>query len=371
MKTLNELGRAAQSYDQINKVVEFMRLAIAIGGSRRMADPIRMRARTFSPRLDTILGDHNSVFEMTPTQLADFKKAAASVGDTVDTSWASPLAAYKVVADAFVESMRNYGAFDALLPFMRILPLHSRTGIITTGFVGGTPGQNVPKPVTKLAVAATTLEENKATVITALTDELLRFEMASVNDLQRELASALAVATDTRFIDILTASATTFGSSGVTAEHIRNDLRAALTLLTTGVRSKLFLIVPPGLAKVLSVLYDEAGAQAFPGALYNGGQISGIPIVVSDAASSTSVLLVDAAQIAASSETVTLSSSNEASLEMDTAPTSPPIASTAYVSLWQMNWRALKAERWFGAARLQATSVVVITSVNWTGGSPG
>jgi hypothetical protein len=35
MKPLTELGRAATRIDDINKVTEFMRLAIAIGGSRR------------------------------------------------------------------------------------------------------------------------------------------------------------------------------------------------------------------------------------------------------------------------------------------------------------------------------------------------
>jgi hypothetical protein len=50
---------------------------------------------------------------------------------------------------------------------------------------------------------------------------------------------------------------------------------------------------------------------------------------------------------------------------------SPPTASTSYVSLWQQNWMALKAERWFGVAKVTSTGVCAITSINWTGDSPG
>jgi hypothetical protein len=169
----------------------------------------------------------------------------------------------------------------------------------------------------------------------------------------------------------LTSGATSFGSSGVTAEHVRNDLRAALGSITTGARSKLYLLMPSGLAKVLAVLYDENGGPAFPTMRVNGGDIAGITALVSDGVPSSSIILADATQIAAASETITLTSSNEATLEMDTAPTSPPTSSTAYVNLWQMNWQALRAERYFGAVKLSTTGVCVITSVNWTGGSPG
>jgi hypothetical protein len=98
---------------------------------------------------------------------------------------------------------------------------------------------------------------------------------------------------------------------------------------------------------------------------------AGITALVSDGVPSSTIILADATQIAAASETITLNSSNETTLQMDTTPDSPPTASTAYVSLWQMNWRALRAERYFGAVKLGTTGVCVITSVNWIGGSPG
>jgi hypothetical protein len=105
--------------------------------------------------------------------------------------------------------------------------------------------------------------------------------------------------------------------------------------------------------------------------LNNGGDIGGMTVIVSDGVPSTSIILADATQIAAASDTITLTSSNETTLQMDTTPDSPPTASTTYVNLWSMNWRALRAERWWGAVKLSTTGVCVITSVNWIGGSPG
>jgi HK97 family phage major capsid protein len=371
MKPLTELGRQAVRIGDTNKVAEFMRLAIAIGCSRQWGDDIRTKARRMSPRLDAILGDTNEVFRLTPQQVVDFERAAVGAGSTTDTSFADALAGYQVVTNAFAESLRNFGAFDAMLPFMRRVPLHSRAGMSTTGFTASTVAQHHPKPITKLSMTATTLDEKKAVALCVLTEELMRFSMMAVTDFQTELQNALAVETDETFIEILTSGATSFGSSGVTAEHVRNDLRAALGSITTGARSKLYLLMPSALAKVLAVLYDESGGAAFPTMKVNGGDIAGMTVIVSDGVPSSTIILADATQIAAASETITLTSSNETTLQMDTTPDSPPIASTAYVNLWQMNWRALRAERWFGASKLSTTGVCVITSVNWIGGSPG
>jgi hypothetical protein len=371
MKTLSELGRQAVHIDNINKAMEFTRLAIAIGDSRQRHDDICKKARKMSPRLDTILGDFNEFYRMSPQQLVDFERAAVGVGSTTDTTFAEPLAAYQVLAGAFAESLKNFGVFDAMLPFMRRVPLHSRVGMSTTGFTASTVAQHHPKPITKLSMTATTLDEKKAAAICVLTEELMRFSMMAVTNFQTELQNALAVETDETFIEILTSGATSFGSSGVTAEHVRNDLRAALGSITTGARSKLYLLMPSGLAKVLAVLYDENGGAAFPTMRVNGGDITGMTVIVSDGVPSSSIILADATQIAAASDTITLTSSNETTLQMDTTPDSPPTASTAYVNLWQMNWRALRAERWFGATKLSTTGVCVITSVNWVGGSPG
>lgn len=111
---------------------------------------------------------------------------------------------------------------------------------------------------------------------------------------------------------------------------------------------------------------------AFADVTYRGGSIAGIEVLVSSGVSSGTMILVDAAQVAAASETVTLSASDQASVQMeDAALDSLPTASTSIVSLWQNDMIGLRAERFFSATKLTTTGVCVVTGVAYTGDSPG
>jgi hypothetical protein len=83
------------------------------------------------------------------------------------------------------------------------------------------------------------------------------------------------------------------------------------------------------------------------------------------------LLLVDAQQVAAASETIQLSATSEAIVQLDTAPDSPASGSSVMTSLWQANLTGLKAERVFGVQKLTSTGVAVLTGVAYTGDSPG
>jgi hypothetical protein len=81
--------------------------------------------------------------------------------------------------------------------------------------------------------------------------------------------------------------------------------------------------------------------------------------------------LVDAQQVAAASQDIQLSATNEAIVQMDSAPDSPIVAGTAMTSLWQLNLVGLKSERFFGVQKLTTTGVCVLTGVAYVGDSPG
>ncbi len=149
------------------------------------------------------------------------------------------------------------------------------------------------------------------------------------------------------------------------------DLRCLLQAITTSARSQLFLLMTSTIAKALAVMHDTTGRPAFPGMNYNGGSIGGIQCVVTDGMPASTAVLVDAQQVAAASETIQLSATNEAAVQMDSAPDSPISASTPMVSLWQNNMTGLKAERYFGVEKLTTTGVAVLTGANYTGDSPG
>jgi hypothetical protein len=133
----------------------------------------------------------------------------------------------------------------------------------------------------------------------------------------------------------------------------------------------LFLLMTSAIAKVLSVIHTNTGSAAFPTMSYNGGTVGGITVVVSDGVPNSTMLLADAQQVAAASETIQLSATNEAIISMDTAPDSPAAAGTVMTSLWQNNLTGLKAERFFGVQKLTTTGVVVLTGIAYTGDSPG
>jgi hypothetical protein len=295
-----------------------------------------------------------------------------SAGTTTDSGWAGPLAEYDVLAAAFLESLKNFGAFDRLLPLMRRVPFRVRIGASTSGATGNTVPQSSVKPISKLSLTGTHIDEQKAVAILVITNELARFGSSAADNLfSVELSNAVAVETDAQFATVLTAGATSNGSSGVTAEHVRNDLRGMLAQVTTSARSVLFLLMTSAIAKVLSVLHSSAGDAAFPGMTPNGGTIGGLIAVVSDGVPSQTMILVDAQQLAAASETIQLAVATHAVVQLDTSPDSPVSGSTVLTSLWQNNLTGLKAERIFGCQKLTTTGVCLLNSVNYTGDSPG
>ena len=87
------------------------------------------------------------------------------------------------------------------------------------------------------------------------------------------------------------------------------------------------------------------GDSAFPQFGPLGGEINSIPVLVSDCLSSGQVVLVDASGVGAASGDIGLNEISEGTVVLDTVPDSPPSASTNYISLWQMNMRAVVSER--------------------------
>jgi hypothetical protein len=101
-----------------------------------------------------------------------------------------------------------------------------------------------------------------------------------------------------------------------------------------------------------------------------GGRIAGVDVLVSDSLPVQSALLVDASQIAASASTIGLDASNQATIQMDTAPDSPPTGNTVLTNLWHSNLVGLRATRFWAAERMRANAAALITGINYAGGSP-
>jgi len=99
------------------------------------------------------------------------------------------------------------------------------------------------------------------------------------------------------------------------------------------------------------------GAPAFPSAA--NGSLMGYPVITSAHVNISDINLLDQQSILlAMDPSVTVDVSREASVQMDSAPASPP---TPLVSFWQQNLIGLRAEQYAYWMRARDNAVVMIT----------
>jgi hypothetical protein len=244
-----EAGRA----DQRAKASEFVAIArylVLARGEKLRA--IKLAEARAVPRIQTIL------------------KAAAQAGGVSIGTWGSQLAEYEGLVAAWLDSLTNAGAFDGMRPFMKMVPLHTRVSVVTTGASGQTVGESQIVPISSLTLAGHQLAVYKALAIVIVTDELLKINDPNSNTLfGNELRNAVAVETDRQFLNLITTGISPIASSGATAANILWDIDAAL--IATDAASKLFIIVEPETAKKWALRTTADGALAFPQMTPQGG----------------------------------------------------------------------------------------------------
>ena len=291
-------------------------------------------------------------------------KTAVIPGSTSDGTFAAPLA-YQELSLAFLVSLRNIGVFDAALPFAVDVPLNMQVAVTTTGITAASIGEGQVKVISKISLAASALTPRKAVAIIAVTSELLRMGGAKASRLfQQELSRAVAAETDSKFLSVISTGISASPSTGSNAAAIAADMGALLGALSTGVGSKVFIAMNPSDVKHFAIQIGTTGERAFPGVTINGGDYAGCTVIPTEALSGL-IIAFDASQLAMGSTGIELDASDRASVQMDTAPDSPPSASTNMVSLWQMNMAGLRATRYFGCERLRTTAVAAISNVSW------
>jgi len=111
------------------------------------------------------------------------------------------------------------------------------------------------------------------------------------------------------------------------------------------------------------------GERAFPTVTISGGDYAGATIIPTDALSGQ-IVAFDATQVAAGSNGIELDSSNQVAIQVDSAPDSPPLASTPQTSFWQNNLTGLRATRYFGCERLRTSAVAVVNTSYGSANSP-
>src|SRR5262245_56409398 len=122
MTIAQQIAGLNRNIETSQKAKDFCTLARIIAlsqGDHAVAQQLlRENRNLLGPKIKSIFDDHHRVYEMRPDVVAR-QKAGVAAGTTTDSTWALPLAEYDVLANAFLESLRSFGAFDAMLPHMR------------------------------------------------------------------------------------------------------------------------------------------------------------------------------------------------------------------------------------------------------------
>jgi len=291
-------------------------------------------------------------------------KAAVAPGTVTDATWAAPLVNQNISSDfiALLRAATILGKIPGLrnVPFNTKIPAQSASG--SYGWVG----ESKPKPVTKLAFTSETLGITKVAGIVVLTQELIRLSNPKAEELVRDdMIAGIAAFLDAQFIDpavaavagVNPASITNGAATAAATTNPLADIMGLINHFTTNniAVDGLAFIMSPSNALSLSFRSNLDGSPQFPGITTSGGTYRGLTFITSNTAGTNVVALQPAMILYADDGAVSIDSSTEASLQMDSAPASPADATTVYVSLFQTNTVALRAERFANWKRVGAS----------------
>jgi hypothetical protein len=336
VKTLEQLA-LEERYHRSVDFVSLARCMLRGDGSVSNALQVAMREKA-SPRVASIL------------KAATGAGTLANVGGLVDL---------QIVSSGFLESLRNVGVFDAMLPSMARVPLDQRgLRIITTGISAYAVAEGAPKPISAFGLGTDKLDRLKADAIIIVTSELAENTTAAASAmLSRELRNAVVAETDATFVAALAAGAQPVASSGATVANVVTDISTALAAMSLHAGSRVFLVAAPLAAARLKLKLATAGATLGDITLIASDQIPAVGSPDEDLA-----MVIDASGIAADTAEVVLDNASHACIQMSTTPSAE---AQSLVSLWQTNGKALRASRYFGFKLFRADAVQLISNVAW------
>jgi len=313
-------------------------------------------------------------------EVALYLKAAVAPGTTTDSTWALPLVNQNI-SNEFIELLRP-ATILGKIPGLRQVPFNTKVPTQTAGGTYGWVGESKPKPVTKLAFSSTSLGVSKAAGIIVLTKELVMLSNPSAEALVRaDMIAGIAQFLDSQFIDPAVAAVTGVNPASITngaptAAATTNpiaDIMGLINHFATNNISVAGVTFIMSAANALSLTFrtNLDGSPEFPGVTVGGGSYKGLTFVTSQAAGTNVIALQPNQILYADDGGVSIDASQEASLQMDSAPASPADATTVFVSLWQTNTIGLRAERFINWAKANANAVKYLTATAWpapTGG---
>lgn len=378
-----------KTVEKLEPGIAFARYAMCLTAAKGNHQSAFQLAERHYPNTEAVVKTLKAQSEGANLQQIMIMKATVAAGTTTETTWAAPL----VYANTFSGDFINFLRPRTLIGQAQFRPTPFNVRIVgqTSGATAYWVGQGKAKPVTKTDFNATTIPYTKVAAIAVITQELARFSDPSAEMLVRDtIADAVIAKIDADLFDpdaaavanvspagLLNGVAPVAGPTGLDPD----DIRCALLRLwapwdATFLGARPAYYTTPAVARLLAFTRDALGNPAFPGVTPFGGTLDGIPLRVSQylanngGSGGAPFILVDESEIfLADDGSVTLDASEQASIEMSDTPAGSSSATVAassvnFVSMWQTNSIALRAERfiWWGPRRSGA--------VQWIDGFP-
>jgi hypothetical protein len=296
--------------------------------------------------------------------IAALRKGYVSAGSIGGDSWGAELAE---LSQQFIDALQPRSAFYSLCSLGPATPFR-------------TPATIVPAfPVSEreeggaLRVAMTELQQQTpdplyAAALFVVTRELARStDPAAFAKLRKALEDGAVTE-----IDRVAWAALSDGVAAVAATaDVLDDIRAMLTIVSKAAGGLLFACDQ----KTSDILVTQGstltGSRLFPGMRPDGGEICGVPVVVSTALPNYHLALMRADGFSTNSGGVTVDESRHSSLQMvdeNSDQNSITPTDSQLVSLWQTGAVALRINSRFIAERLKDDALAIRSQTfRWTG----
>lgn len=271
-----------------------------------------------------------------------------------------------IATGAWAASLRTSSVFFRLKADAAFtpMPLRRKVAISTVGATAALVAEGVAKPLTAITLVNQTLSPTKCAAILVATADLVADLSSEAQSLfAQELKGAVSAEVDREFFRQIGTGTAIAGSADPWA-----DLKAALAAVDLRGTSRPYWIGSPAAQKALAMYHATGGQQSFEGMTAAGScELFGIPFLPTDALVAGSLVLLNAASVAAGSTEVDLAASNQADIAMNTTPGGDAStgAGTTMTSLWQTNSIALRAECSLALEVLRTGCIATISGATW------
>jgi hypothetical protein len=245
-------------------------------------------------------------------------------------------------------------------PLMREEPFDLPVGTVTLGATAAWVGEGGATPTGKPTFGATRLtvaRRKVIAVVVASTDYVRSTALVVQRGVQRLIGEAVTKAVSDDFLSPLNTGSVGVSPASITA----NASPQPSTGVAADVLASLADIADLSTAAVfLSPRALVALGNACPGAIL-AGKLHGVVQLIPTPSAGSYVIGADLSRILfAADDRVGLEASQNATIQMDTAPDDPTTAATVQISMWQNGYAALRVVRWVNWALLDDAVVNLV-----------